>query len=189
VRAAERETVGEALPARNAQELSAPTLLLTLAAAFSLFVGLCQPAAGSDWFMPRILTCGALATICICLLLALANQRRYWWATRIIAGLLGFGCFAGVYLTAWFPPSLARDPRLPAVFMVTVCFLVMGVPALCFMLWGHTGGKLARTDVERVTAMDLWTARLLVLLRYALFIAVAFYLVRLFYLEMTLYPG
>lgn len=188
MRAAEHET-SAALPARNAQELDTPALLLSLGAAFSLFVGLCQPSAGSDWSMPRIAVCALLALICLCLLLALASQRRYWWAMRIIAGLLGFGCFAGVYLTAWFPPSLARDPRLPAVFMVTVCFLVMGVPALCFMLWGHTGGKLARLDVQRVTTMDLWTARLLVLLRYALFIAVAFYLVRLLYLEMLLYPG
>lgn len=188
MRAAEREHGEASLPLRNAQEIDGPTLWVAMIAASMLLAVLCLASAG-EWSLPRIVTCSVLVTLCGCLLLSIISQRRFWWAPRIIAGMLGFGCFAGVYLTAWFPPSLARDPRLPAVFMVTVCFLVMGVPALCFMLWGHTGGKLARLDVQCVTAMDLWTARLLVLLRYALFIAVAFYLVRLFYLEMILYPG
>ncbi len=177
-----------AAPLRNAQEIGAPVLWIALAAV-SLFPGILYFAAHGGGPAARLAVCSVLALLWVCLALSLVSQRYFWWAPRIIAGLLAFGCFAGVYLTAWYPPELARDPRLPAVFMVTVCFLVMGVPALCFMLWGHSGGKLARLDARRVTTMDLWTARLLVALRYALFMAVAFYLVRLLYLEMVLYPG
>ncbi len=178
----------DAPPARNAQEVRASVLWFMLAVA-SLFLVLVYFAPHSAGSPARLAVCGVLALLWICLALSLVSQRHFWWAPRIIAGLLAFGCCAGVYLTAWYPPELSRDPRLPAVFMVTVCFLVIGVPALCFMLWGHTGGKLARLDARRITVMDLWTARLLVAVRYALFIAVAFYLLRLLYLEMVLYPG
>lgn len=188
MRVAERESRGQKFPARNAQEIDGPALWVAMIAACMLLSVVCLSSMG-EWSSPRILTCSVLATLCSCLLLSMISQRRFWWAPRIIAGMIAFGCLSAVYLAAWYMPTLAHDPRLPAVFMATVCFLVAGVPALCFMLWGHTHGKLARLDAERITRMDIWTGRLLVLLRYALFIAVAFYVLRLLYLDMVLYQG
>jgi hypothetical protein len=185
VRAAERETQAGALPVRNAQEIDGSALWVAMIAVSMLLSVVCLSSAG-EWSPPRIVACSVLACLCACLLLCIVSQRRFWWAPRIIAGMLGFSCLAAVYLAAWYMPTLAHDPRLPAVFMATVCFLVAGVPALCFMLWGHTHGKLARLDAGRITRMDVWTGRLLVLLRYALFIAVAFYVLRLLYLGMAL---
>ena len=186
--AAERERSAAALPARNAQELGAGLLWLVMPAAWLTTVVLCLDLSAA-WSLPRLAFCGCMGLVALCLSLSLVSQRRFWWAPRIVAGLLGFGWLAAVYLVAWYPPELARDPRFPVVFIATTGFLVMGVSALCFMLWGHTGGKLARPDALHITLMDRWTARLLVLLRYALYIALSFYLLRLLYLEALLYPG
>ena len=185
MRAAEREAQAHRVQARNAQEIDGPALWVAMIAVSMLLCVVCLASAGA-WSPPRIVTCSVLTVLCGCLLLCIISQRRFWWAPRIIAGMIAFGCLAVVYLTAWYAPAIVHDPRLPAVFMVTVCFLVAGVPALCFMLWGHTHGKLARLDAGRITRMDIWTGRLLVLLRYALFIAVAFYVLRLLYLDMVL---
>lgn len=188
MRAAEHETQAPRLPARNAQEIDGPALWVAMIAAFMLLRVMWLSSMG-EWSPPRIIAFSVLAILCACLLLSIVSQRRFWWAPRIIAGMIAFGCLSVVYLAAWYMPTLAHDPRLPAVFMATVCFLVAGVPALCFMLWGHTHGKLARLDVVRITRMDIWTGKLLVLLRYALFIAVAFYVLRLLYLDLVLYQG
>lgn len=176
------------LPARNAQELGGAVLWLTTLAAWLSAVVLCLDFSGA-WSVPRLLFCGGVGLVAFCLSLSLVSQRRFWWAPRIVAGILGFAWLAAVYLVAWYPPELARDPRFPMVFIATTGFLIMGVSALCFMLWGHTGGKLARLDAVRISTMDRLTARLLVLLRYALYVALAFYLLRLLYLEMVFYPG
>ena len=188
MRTAEREDRGQEFPARNAQEIDGPALWVAMIAACMLLGVVCLASAG-EWSPPRVFTCSVLVTLCTCLLLSAISQRRFWWAPRIIAGMIAFGCLSAVYVAAWYAPTLAHDPRLPAVVMASVCFLVAGVPALCFMLWGHTRGKLARLDTDRITRMDVWTGRLLVLLRYALFIALAFYVLRLLYLGMLLYPG
>lgn len=184
----ERDTGARTLPVRNAQEIEGAALWVAMIAA-SMLLSVMWLSSMDEWSPPRIVAFSVLALLCACLLLSIISQRHFWWAPRIIAGMIAFGCLSVVYLAAWYMPTLAHDPRLPAVFMATVCFLVAGVPALCFMLWGHTHGKLARLDAERITRMDIWTGRLLVLLRYALFIAVAFYVLRLLYLDMVLYQG
>lgn len=185
MQAAERERKAETQPRRNAQEIGALPLCLSLLICLVLLAAMAMSYQGA-WSPAELGSGAVLLAVAVCLALSLVSQRRFWWAPRLIAGGIAFMSLATVYLTAWYPPELGRDPRLPAVFMVTVCFLVLGVPALCFMLWGHTQGKLARLDVSSITTMDLWTARLLVLLRYALIIAVGFYLLRLFYLDLSL---
>lgn len=185
MRTVERERGAETLPRRNAQEIGALPLWLALLANLVLLASMLLSFRAA-WSPMHTSICSVLAGIAVCLALSLVSQRRFWWAPRLIAGGIACMSLAVVYLTAWYPPDLGRDPRLPAVFMVTVCFLTLGVPALCFMLWGHTRGKLARLDAGRITSMDIWTARLLVLLRYALLIALAFYLLRVFYLDMVL---
>lgn len=162
-------------PVRNAQRIATPVLWLMTPASLLLSGMLWLQFAG-DWTPARAVACGALSLASLCLVLSLVSQRLFWWAPRLLAALIAGACIAAVYLAAWFPIPARSDPRLPAIFIATLGFLLLGLPCLCFTLWGHTGGKLARGDTERITPMDRWTARLLVVLHYAMLLALAFYI-------------
>ena len=166
---------------RNAQLISRWLLwaLTPPVAALTVYLSL-LPA---PWSMPRVLLCSLMVLVSSCLILSIVNQRHFWWAPRLIAGIVSLVFLGFVAETAFEPERISQDPQVPALFAATLAFLLWGLPALCFLLWGHTGGKLARDDAGRGTWMDLWTGRLLLALRYAMLIAVGFYFMRLIYLE------
>lgn len=160
---------------RNAQHLHRGLACLFLTVSLSLAIGLALQAHGS-WL--RESACGVAGFVAACLLLTLWDQERFWWAPRLLTGLMALLSVAAVYRVLLFP--MAGDvPHLPALFFATVAFMVCGLPCLCFTLWGHTGGKLARDDVSHVTRMDRGTAGLLLALRWGTGIALGIYLLRL----------
>lgn len=173
--AAERRTAP--LRGRNAQYLP-PRLLWLLAPGNLAALGLAWFAFAPHWTWAREALCGLLGLTSLLFGLALVSQERFWWAPRVLAALVTLACVAAVYRVLLFP--MAGDtPRTPALFLASVAFMVWGLPCLCFALWGHTRGKLARLDARHVTRMDRWTAHLLPALAWATGIALAVYLIRL----------
>ena len=169
--------IGHPGPARNAQRIAAPVLWL-MTPAMTLFTVLLWAEFVGAWTPARIVACGVLGLAALCFAFALVSQRLFWWAPRVLAAMVSAACFGAIYLVAWLPARAAGEPRLPAVFLATLGFLLLGVPCLCFVLWGHTGAKLARLDAIRITPMDRWTARILRALHYAVLVALAFYVAR-----------
>lgn len=176
MRVLERHTTR--LMGRNAQHLARWALwLLTI---------VCLGALALSWFTfapywtwARGTLYAVLGLAVLCLGFSLWSQERFWWAPRVLAALVTLGSVAAVFRVMLFP--MAGDtPRAPAVFLASVAFMVWGLPCLCFTLWGHTGGKLARGDVVRATFMDRWTAHLLPAFAWGTGIALGVYLLRLF---------
>ena len=162
----------------NAQQLDRRLLWLLTPASVVACVGFGLYSSG-HWNWPRILLCGASGLVALCFALSLWSQQRFWWASRILAGMVSLGFLAAVARLSWFPMPGVPGPHLPLLFLAVVGFMVCGVPALSFMLWGHTRGKSARADAVHVTAMDRWTAGLIPLLGYAAWLAAGVYLLNL----------
>lgn len=168
---------------RNAQRISRPALWI------STPLSIAASAILYSYFTPRwtvlhsTLLAG-LVTVSACLVLSLVDQRRFWWAPRIIAGLISLGFLAAFLLTA-FVPLPVKSERFPPLFLATLALLLWGLPALCFVLWGHTAAKLGRRDATRITFMDVWTSRLLVVLYYTGMIATCLYLMHQVYIDMV----
>lgn len=167
----------EPLHRRNAQQLPRPLLWFLTPAAAAACAGFGW-AFADHWTWMRLLLCGAFGVAAFFLALCLANQQRFWWASRVLAGLVAFSYLAAVIRFSWFPAPGSAGPHLPLLFLATAGFMVCGIPALSFMLWGHTRGKPARGDVSS-GALDQWTARLMPLLAYATWFAVGVYLLSL----------
>jgi hypothetical protein len=163
---------------RNAQRIDRRLLWLLTPAALAGGVILFL-ASASGWTWLREAEFALLSLASGCLLLTLASQERFWWAPRLLAGLICLSLMAAVYRSALFPFAGIRDPHLPALFLAAVGFMLWGLPCLCFALWGHTGGKLARADAAEVTRMDRWSALLLEAVRFGVYIALGFYLAQL----------
>ena len=163
---------------RNAQHIPRRLLWLLTPACAAAAIGLAVLYT-DHWNWPRMLVCGAFVFATACLALCVAGQQRFWWAPRALAGLVTLSYLAAVARFSWLPTPGAPGPHLPLLFLAVVGFMVCGVPALCFMLWGHTRGKLARGDARHVTLMDRWTARLIPVLAYATWFAVGVYLLSL----------
>jgi hypothetical protein len=176
LRVLERRTAS--LTGRNAQHLARWALWLLLPACLSA-LALSWFAFAPHWTWSRETLCAVLGFSALCLGFSLWSQERFWWAPRSLAALVTLGCVAAVFRVMLFP--MAGDtPRAPAVFLASVAFMVWGLPCLCFTLWGHTGGKLARGDVVHATFMDRWTAHLLPAFAWGTGIALGVYLLRLF---------
>ena len=163
---------------RNAQQIDRRLLWLLTAASVAACVGLGSSFAGR-WNWPRGLLCGATLLAALCFALSLWSQQRFWWASRVLAGMVCLGFLTAVARLSWFPTPGSAGPHLPLLFLAVVGFMVCGVPALSFMLWGHTRGKAARADAVRVTRMDAWTSALIPLLGYAAWFATGIYLLSL----------
>jgi len=163
---------------RNAQHIPRALLWMLTPATMAAAVGFALLFM-DQWNWPRALLCILFAVATVCLVLAWSSQERHWWAPRVLAGLVTLSYLAAVVRFSWFPAPGAPGPHLPLLFLAVVGFMVCGVPSLSFMLWGHTRGKLARSDVQRVTLMDRWTARLMPVLAYGTWFAVGVYLLSL----------
>jgi hypothetical protein len=176
LRAAER--IDPRSAGRNAQRIPRPVLwVLTPAMAVAAF-GFVILFTG-HWNWARGLLCLVFAVSALCFALAWVSQERHWWAPRLLATFVTLSYLAAVVRFSWFPGAGTAGPHLPLLFLATVGFMVCGVPALSFMLWGHTRGKLARGDVQHITRMDRWTARLMPVLAYGTWLAVGVYLLSL----------
>ena len=163
---------------RNAQQIDRRLLWLLTPVSVAACLGLYLLSAGY-WNWPRALLCVAAGLAALCFALSLWSQQRFWWASRVLAGMVSLGFLAAVARLSWFPTPGSPGPHLPLLFLAVVGFMVCGVPALSFMLWGHTRGKAARADAVRVTAMDRWTSALIPLLGYAAWFAAGVYLLSL----------
>lgn len=163
---------------RNAQQIDRRLLWLLTAGSVAVCVSLGLFFLGR-WTWPRGLLCGATALAALCFALSLWSQQRFWWASRVLAGMLCLGFLTAVARLSWFPTPGSPGPHMPLLFLAVVGFMVCGVPALSFMLWGHTRGKAARADAVRVTRMDRWTTALIPLLGYGAWFATGVYLLSL----------
>ena len=163
---------------RNAQHI--PRRLLWLLTPFCVGVALDLAVVYTGpWNWPRAVACGGFAFSAVCFALSMLSQERFWWAPRALAGLVSLSYLAAVARFSWLPGPGAPGPHLPLLFLAVVGFMLCGVPALCFMLWGHTRGKLARGDAQHITLMDRCTARLIPILAWATWFAVGVYLLSL----------
>lgn len=163
---------------RNAQQIDRRLLWLFTAVSVAACLALGLLFAGR-WNWPRGLLCGAVALAALCFTLSLWSQQRFWWASRVLGGMVCLGFLTAVARLSWFPTPGSPGPHLPLLFLAVVGFMVCGVPALSFTLWGHTRGKAARADAVRITSMDRWTSGLIPLLGYAAWFATGIYLLSL----------
>jgi hypothetical protein len=167
---------------RNAQRISRPALWILTPAAITAS-GFVYLHSYPRWAVLHSVLLTALIAVSACLVLSCLDQRRFWWAPRVIAGLISLGLLSA-FLLAGFMPFPVKSDRFPPLFMATLAFLLWGLPALCFVLWGHTSAKLGRRDATRVTFMDIWTSRVLVVLYYTGVFTVCLYLLHQVYIDM-----
>jgi hypothetical protein len=163
---------------RNAQLIGRGLLWLLTPAVLLAAAGLALQY-WDHWNSSRILLCAALALTALLLALCLWSQQRFWWAPRALGGMVALAYLGAVIRLSLLPGPGVPGPHLPLLFLASVGFMVCGVPALSFMLWGHTRGRLARGDAGVGTLMDRWTARLIPLLGHATWLAVGVYLLSL----------
>lgn len=183
MRVLEQEALAVVGARHNAQRISRPALWIftpsSIAASFATYFYF-EPR----WTVLHFTALAALVIVSACLVLSLVDQRRFWWAPRIIAALISLGFLAAFLLTAFIPLPVNSE-RFPPLFLATLALLLWGLPALCFVLWGHTAAKLGRRDATRVTFMDIWTSRVLVVLYYTGMIATCLYLIHQVYIDMV----
>ena len=171
----------QATPARtgrNAQQLDRGWLWLLSAASLVTTLGLAALFMG-HWSWARESLCAVLMLTSGCLLLTLLDAERYWWALRIVAGLVAGGYVAAILRLTFFPTAGGLGPPAPLLFLASAGFMVCGVPALCFMLWGHTRGRLARSDAGEAGAFERRTAGLMPALAWGTWLAIGIYLLHL----------
>lgn len=175
--AAERRA-GRVRGRRNAQQLARGWLWLLVSASLVTLAGFAFIFAG-HWTWARELLCAVLAATAACFLLTLADPERFWWALRVVAGLVAVGYLAAILRLTFFPLAGGLGTPLPLLFLATAGFMVCGVPALSFVLWGHTRGRMARDDSGEAGAFERHTARLMPALAYGTWFAIGVYLVHL----------
>jgi len=175
VRAAERSA---APTGRNAQRLSRGLLWLLCSASLVSALGLGALFMG-HWTWAREILCGLLTLSAACFALTLADPDRHWWALRIVAGLVAGGYLAAVLRLTFFPTAGGLGMPAPLLFLATAGFMVCGVPALSFLLWGHTRGRMARDDVGEAGRLERYTARIIPALAWGTWLAVGVYLLHL----------
>lgn len=176
MRAAERRVAPGG--GRNAQYLGRPLLGLLGSASLVAAVSFAVLFAG-QWTWARALLCAMFSLVFFCFTLALADEERYWWALRIVAGFVAAAYLAAILRLTFFPLAGELGHPVPLLFLATAGFMVCGVPALSFMLWGHTRGRAARADVGEAGVFERYTARLLPALAYGTWFAVGVYLLHL----------
>ena len=176
MRAAERQPA--ARPGRNAQQLGRGLLWFLSAASLVTALGLGVLFMG-HWTWPREILCAVLALVTGCFALTLADPERHWWALRIVAGVVVGGYIAAILRLTFFPTAGGLGMPAPLLFLATAGFMVCGVPALSFLLWGHTRGRLARDDAGEAGAFERRTAGLIQALAWGTWLAVGVYLLHL----------
>lgn len=163
---------------RNAQQLNRGLLWLLSAATLAAAFGLGAMFMG-HWTWARETLCALLVLTAACLVLTLVDAERYWWALRIVAGLVAGGYITAILRLTFFPSAGGLGTPVPLLFLATAGFMVCGVPALSFMFWGHTRGRVARDDVGEAGAFERRTARLMQALAWGTWFAVGVYLLHL----------
>ncbi|HEU5399348.1 MAG TPA: hypothetical protein VFV77_08690 [Gammaproteobacteria bacterium] len=163
---------------RNAQQLGRGWLWLLASASLVTVAGFAVLFTG-HWTWARELLCAVLTSAAACFLLTLADPERFWWALRIVAGLVAAGYLAAILRLTFFPLAGELGAPLPLLFLATAGFMVCGVPALSFVLWGHTRGRMARDDAGEAGAFERHTARLMPAIAYGTWFAIGVYLLHL----------
>jgi len=163
---------------RNAQRLGRGPLWLLSTASLVTALGFGTLFMG-HWTWAREVLCAAMALTTGCFLLTLLDAERYWWALRVVAGLVAGGYVVAILRLTFFPTAGGLGTPAPLLFLATAGFMVCGVPALSFMFWGHTRGRLARDDAGEAGAFERRTAGLMPALAWGTWIAVGVYLLHL----------
>ena len=176
MRAAERQPAARS--GRNAQQLSRGILWLLSSASLVTTLGLGALFMG-HWTWAREILCAMLTLVTGCFALTLADPERHWWALRTVAGLVACGYVAAILRLTFFPTAGGLGAPAPLLFLATAGFMVCGVPALSFMLWGHTRGRLARGDAGEAGVFERRTAGLMGALAWGTWLAVGVYLLHL----------
>lgn len=94
----------------------------------------------------------AAAAVTVCLGLCLIDATRFWWAMRLVTGVV-FLAFSYALVSQWLfadPVTEARQ-RLMAV----AAFCVAGVPALVYSLWGNPYGPIDVDNPHDATLGDI----------------------------------
>lgn len=177
MRVAERQPA-PARAGRNAQRLGRGLLWFLSAASLATVLGLAALFMG-HWTWPREILCAVLALVSACFVLTLVDAERHWWALRIVAAVVVGGYVAAILRLTFFPTAGALGMPVPLLFLATAGFLVCGVPALSFVLWGHTRGRLARDDAGEAGTFERRTAGLIPALAWGTWLAVGVYLLHL----------
>ena len=102
--------------------------------------------------------------VTVCLSLCLADTARFWWAMRLVTGLV-FITFAYALVSQW----LFADPVVEARqrLMAIAAFCVAGVPALVYSLWGNPYGPIDVENPQSATLGDIISQLLVTLTVFA----------------------
>ncbi|HEX7681628.1 MAG TPA: hypothetical protein VF713_26130 [Thermoanaerobaculia bacterium] len=91
------------------------------------------------------------------LLLAWLVPGRFWWATRLVALIIG-AAYLGYIVDQFFfspqPFSLLVERSRAAPFNAILGFLFFGVPCFLYAIFGSTSGRGPYVEGQQVTSID-----------------------------------
>jgi len=113
----------------------------------------------SGWTAASIVFEFVCAVISMALVLTLIDHRRFWWALRVVTGIVFILC-TGYLIDEFFvknEPIKLGDPGAASPLNALRAFLIFGLPCLLYTLWGSTWGKLGQKNPEKLTKADIAT--------------------------------
>lgn len=102
--------------------------------------------------------------VSVCLVLVIVDSARFWWAGRFLAGVV-FLLMGAYLLGAVLERAVGPQPGMPGGTALTAvaAFLLVGIPALTYFLWGTVDGPMGGQSPEDASLSDLATQALLLL--------------------------
>jgi hypothetical protein len=130
------------------------------AVAMTLFTAVMYFFLGqSGWTASSVAFDFVCGVISVALMLTLIDQRRYWWALRVVTGIVFILCI-GYLIDEFFvkhQPITFGAPGAESPLNALRAFLIFGLPCLLYTLWGSTWGKVGQTNPGKLTRADIAT--------------------------------
>jgi len=132
--------------------------VLAVCAIASVLTTVCLLYAASTSTSPRrFLGVAPFAVVSVALVLAWVNSKKFWWATRLVALIIG-AAYAGYLIHQLFvspEPFSIQVPRSRAApFNAIMGFLFFGVPCFLYAMSGSSRGRAAYVDPAVATKSD-----------------------------------
>lgn len=124
-------------------------LLLTGLLAFTFQQG--------GWTAPRIGALAVLLLLALSLILTLMDAARFWWGMRVVTCIVFAATLGNLLDAALLAPGRQHADGFGLAFRG---FLIFGLPALVYTLWGSIWGNVGLGQRKLITRADVAVFRL-----------------------------